>query len=74
MQRNKWLIESLTKPKGNNKIMVINDRFIKYAHFITPSHPFTAQDVAPIFLDHFCKFHGPPASVFTNKFVLEGII
>lgn len=71
-------IEGLPKLKGRNVIMVVINRFIKYGHFIALDHPFTAQDIMQLFLDHFYKFHGLPAAivtdrdkVFTNKFWKE---
>jgi len=47
-------------PKSNNKdvILVIVDRFTKYAHFLPLSHPFTVQDVITLFLENIFKLHG----------------
>jgi len=60
-------IEGLPKSEGRDTIMVIVDRFTKYGHFITPAHPFTAQDVAKFFLDHIYKFHGLPATILIDR-------
>lgn len=37
--------------EGKEVILVIVDKFTKYAHFSTLSHPFRALDVANMFLD-----------------------
>jgi hypothetical protein len=71
-------ITGLPKSKGQDVILVIVDRLTKYAHFLTLSHPFTAQQVAKLFVDTFFKLHGPPStivsdrdSIFTSKFWQE---
>jgi hypothetical protein len=38
-------IEGLPKSAGYNCIMVVVDKFSKYAHFVALSHPFTAFQV-----------------------------
>ena len=67
-------------PKLGNKpvIMVVVDRFSKYAHFCALPHPFTPTSVAQFFLDQIFKPHGVPTSIvsdrnptFTNKFLQE---
>ena len=60
-------IEGLPGSDGNNAIMVVVDRFTKYNHFIALSHPFTTQDIAQLFLDHFYKFHGLSAVIITDR-------
>jgi hypothetical protein len=71
-------ITGLPKSKGQDVILVIVDRLTKYAHFLTLSHPFTAQQVAQLFVDTIFKLHGPPStivsdrdSIFTSKFWQE---
>jgi len=56
-------------PKSNNKdvILVVVDRFTKYAHFLTLSHPFTVSDVITLFLDNIFKLHGLPAVIVTDR-------
>jgi hypothetical protein len=60
-------ITGLPKSEGKELILVIVDRFTKYAHFIIMSHPFKAIDVAQLFLDHIYKLHGLPNSIVTDR-------
>jgi len=60
-------VEELLKYKGKDTIMVIVDRFTKYIHFISLSHPFTAKMAAETFLSHFYKFHGLPIIIVTDR-------
>lgn len=39
-------IEGLPKSKGRDAILVIVDRLTKFAHFVSLTHPFKAQEVA----------------------------
>ena len=56
-------------PKSNNKdvILVIVDRFTKYAHFLTLSHPFTVKDVINILLENIFKLHGIPTIIESDR-------
>ena len=49
-------IESLPKSQGKTVIFVVVDRLSKYAHFIALSHPFTALQVAQVFMDTVYRF------------------
>jgi transposase InsO family protein len=60
-------IKGLPSLEGRNAITVVVDRFTKYEHFIALTHPFTAQDIAQLFLYHFYKFHGLPAVIVTDR-------
>lgn len=71
-------IEGLRKSGRFNCILVVVDKFSRYAHFIGLHHPFTAQTVAVAYMDNVYKLHGLPESiisdrdkVFTSKFWTE---
>jgi hypothetical protein len=68
-------IEGLPCSGSAECILVVVDKFTRYAHFIPLSHPYTAQSVAATFMSVVYKLHGLPASiisdrdpVFTSKF------
>ncbi|GKD12598.1 reverse transcriptase [Tanacetum coccineum] len=60
-------IKGLTKSQGKNVIFMVVDMFSKYAHFIPLTHPFTANQVAQVFLDNVYKLHGMPESIVCDK-------
>lgn len=60
-------IEGLPKSKTYEVIMVIVDRLTKYAHFIALQHPFTALQVAIVFLDNVVKLHGVLRSIVSDR-------
>jgi hypothetical protein len=71
-------IEGIPKSTGYNCILVVVDRFSKYAHFVPLAHPFTASTVATAYMDHVFKLHGMPKSIvsdrdkiFTSQFLRE---
>jgi hypothetical protein len=47
-------------------IMVVVDRFTKYAHFIPLRHPYTAPTIARHFVDSVVKLHGMPHSIVSD--------
>ncbi|GJW90770.1 reverse transcriptase [Tanacetum coccineum] len=52
---------------GKSVIMVVVDRLSKYAHFMSLSHPFSASQVAQVFLDGVYKFDGLPNSIVSDR-------
>lgn len=60
-------VEGLPKSEGKDVILVIVDRLTKYAHFLPLSHPFSASQVAKLFLDHIYKLHGLPQTIVTDR-------
>ncbi|XP_038972753.1 uncharacterized protein LOC103696780 isoform X1 [Phoenix dactylifera] len=60
-------IEGLPWSKGKNVILVIVDRLTKYAHFLAISHPYTAGEVAALFVNQVARLHGMPRSIVSDR-------
>ncbi|GJS19026.1 retrotransposon-related protein [Tanacetum coccineum] len=60
-------IESLPKSQGKTDIFVVVNKLSKYAHSIPLAHPFTAIDVAQVFLDNIYKLHGLPNTIISDR-------
>ena len=60
-------IEGLPKSEGYDVIMIIVDRFTKYAHFIPIKHPFTAPTIARTVFDNVVKLHGLPKTIVFDR-------
>lgn len=50
-----------------NFILVVVDRLSKYAYFISLKHPFSAKQVAKVFIDKVVQKHGNPKSIITDR-------
>jgi transposase InsO family protein len=60
-------VEGLPKSGKYDTILVVIDKFTKYGHFLPLSHPYTAHDVAQIYVDHIYKLHGLPKIIISNR-------
>lgn len=61
-------IEGLPKSNGKEIILVVVERYTKYAHFIALSHPYSVHTVTQAFVDiNVFKLHGPPVNIVTDR-------
>lgn len=60
-------IEGLPKSDKYDSILVVVDRFSKYAHFIPLHHPFTAQTVAQVVFAQVVKLHSLPKCIVSDR-------
>ncbi|WVZ73357.1 hypothetical protein U9M48_021672 [Paspalum notatum var. saurae] len=60
-------VEGLPCSGSANCILVVVDKFTKYAHFIALLHPFSAQKIAKVFLQSVYKLHGMPVSIISDR-------
>lgn len=60
-------VEGLPESKSKDFILVVVDRFTKYAHFIALAHPYTAATVASLFWKRIHSLHGIPESIVTDR-------
>ena len=56
----------LPKFKGLDTILLVVDRLTKYSHFIALSHPYTAKEVAEVFVKEMVWPHGFPQTIDTD--------
>ena len=62
-----YFITGLHKAEGKNVIMVVVDRFTKYAHFCALYHPFKASTVATSFMEIIQKLLGNPKIIVSDR-------
>ena len=60
-------IEGLPKSEGYSVILVVVDRFTKYAHFLPLKHPYSALLVARILFDSVIRLHGLPQTMVSDR-------
>jgi hypothetical protein len=60
-------IEGLSHSSTTNCILVIVDKFTKFAHFIPIAHSYTTNSVATTFMNMAYKFHGLPAVIISDR-------
>ncbi|OMO79377.1 reverse transcriptase [Corchorus capsularis] len=60
-------ITHLPSSYDKTDIWVIVDRLSKYAHFIALPPSYTASSLAEIFCKDFCKLHGMPTSIVSDR-------
>lgn len=60
-------IEGLPNSEGKEVILVVVDRFTKYAHFIPLPHPYNVMSVAQAFMDNIIRLHGPPKLIISDR-------
>lgn len=59
-------VEGLPRSASYNSIMVVVDKFSRYAHFVPLAHPFTAFQIAQAFVSNIFKLHGLPQSIISD--------
>jgi hypothetical protein len=60
-------IKGLPKSDHYNAILVVVDKFTKYGHFLPITHPFTALQIAQLFLNQVYKLHGLPKAIISDR-------
>jgi hypothetical protein len=60
-------IKGLPKVAGKSVILMVVDRFSKYAHFSPLGHPYTAVSVARAFFNGIVRLHGFPSSIVSDR-------
>lgn len=60
-------IEGLPPSDHFNALLVVIDKFTKYGHFIPVKHPFTALQIAQVFMNNVYKLHGLPKTIISDR-------
>ena len=63
-------IEGLPNSQEKEVILVVVDKFTKFAHFVSLSHPYSVQTVAQAFVDNIIKLHGPPKMIISDRDII----
>lgn len=60
-------IEGLRQSHGSSIIFSIFDRFTKYSHFFTLTHPYTTVKVAQLFFNGIFRLHEMPKTIISDR-------
>jgi hypothetical protein len=60
-------VKGLPKVNGKSVILMVVDRFSKYAHFIALGHPYTASSVARSFFTDIVRLQGFSTSIVSDR-------
>lgn len=61
-------IGALPRIRGKDTILVVVvDRLSKYAHFFVLGHPYSAMEVATVFVKEVVKLHGFPTTIVSDR-------
>lgn len=60
-------IIGLPQSQGKEVIFVVVDRLTKYGYFMELGHPYSAEQVAEIFMDSVYKLHGCPSTIVSDR-------
>lgn len=60
-------IEGLPKSGKFDCIVIVVDKFSKFAHFIVLAHPFTAYKIAQVFFDSIYRLHGMHSAIISDR-------
>lgn len=60
-------IEGLPPSSGKHCILVVVDHLSKNAHFLALSHPYTAIEVAQLYMDQVFRLHSMPHDITSDR-------
>lgn len=60
-------MEGLPLSGNANAILVVVNKYSKFAQFVPLRHPFTTATVAKLFMDNIYKLHGLPKSIISDR-------
>lgn len=60
-------IEGLPKSSHYDCILVVVDKFSKYAHFLKLCHPFSASKIAKLYMEQIYKLHAMPSAIISDR-------